>query len=170
MWAQITLNVALCRLRTREFRAAERDCTRVISQSAAVSEGELAKAHYRRATVRIAQANDKGGEGDAGSTKELRGALLPTTRPAATSVCGSLTRERAGRWPGGPASGGAAGAARRDCGDGSVAVRGAAGCGDEGGLESQARAWGARRQAPWPAPGGRVLAVPIIGNPSFTLS
>ena len=85
MWAQITLNVALCRLRTREFRAAERDCTRVISQSAAVSEGELAKAHYRRATVRIAQANDKGGEGDAGSTKELRGALLPTTRPAATS-------------------------------------------------------------------------------------
>ena len=34
MWAQITLNVALCRLRTREFRAAERDCTRVISQSA----------------------------------------------------------------------------------------------------------------------------------------
>ena len=95
MWAQITLNVALCRLRTREFRAAERDCTRVISQSAAVSEGELAKAHYRRATVRIAQANDKGGgEGDAGSTKELRGALLPTTRPEATSACGSLTRDR----------------------------------------------------------------------------
>ena len=59
MWAQLNLNIALCRVRTGELKAAERDATRVIDAgaTAGVSMAELGKAHYRRATVRISQAN-----------------------------------------------------------------------------------------------------------------
>ena len=59
MWAQLNLNIALCRVRTGELKSAERDASRVIDAgaTAGVSVTELGKAHYRRATVRITQAN-----------------------------------------------------------------------------------------------------------------
>eukprot|EP01043_Picozoa_sp_COSAG02_P070660 COSAG02_NODE_12605_length_1520_cov_1.753695_1_plen_436_part_10 len=106
MWAQLNLNIALCRVRTGELKAAERDATRVLEagEEVGLAVAERGKALYRRATVRIAQANliqdeiaagggggSSGGGGGGGSSSlsgavkllragcdDLRGAVTPT--------------------------------------------------------------------------------------------
>ena len=122
MWAQLNLNIALCRVRTGELKAAERDATRVLEavEEVGLAVAERGKALYRRATVRIAQANliqdeiaagggggSSGGGGGGGSSSlsgavkllragcdDLRGALtlMPTDDTVGEALAGCETR------------------------------------------------------------------------------
>jgi hypothetical protein len=83
MWAQLNLNIALCRVRTGELKSAERDASRVVDAgaTAGVSVTELGKAHYRRATVRITQANAfRQDQGDQGSSTNGAVKLMQSAR------------------------------------------------------------------------------------------
>ena len=60
MWAQLHLNISLCRVRTGDLRSADTHATTVIlapTNNRSISAAVRAKGFYRRATVRIAQAN-----------------------------------------------------------------------------------------------------------------